>query len=545
MGLVTAAGRALAAAGNWLMRDAGLAAELPPHIYDWRWGNRYGGPSSAGMPISDRTALSIPSFNSAVSALAEALASEDWTLTRKLESGGTVPLRGPVAELISGISFAARERAITDMLVCGNSFWRFDGATFEALPRQRMTAMWHDNAVLYWQYAEPSGAMISYEPDELVAFRYRETGVVREFGVPPMAEIGDAMGVSLAARLAAASELRQGTRMRHYLTTEHRLDRAKAAEISERWATNYASPAAAGKVAVLEQALKLESVPLGNLEELQLTQLARMSDADILATLHVPPFIAGLGAGNANRSTAAEEARSFVMHGLRPLARRVANALELFLLHRGLIEPRDYVAIEFRALTAGFGVEASDADAKAIAGGFMCPNEARAERGWPPMPGGDEIFRAVNLETVAHAERRADRQDELAAAKTSGELPPGSTPPTGAGLAGHGTVSNEIDPAELEMRVSAAIMTKLAAELVSGPQEARRQAQLADWSRTLIEGLKRELHAEHEQRQAESRAAEMAAEIDETEQLAAFRDFLTGSRRHEIRAQLASRRMEG
>jgi phage portal protein BeeE len=105
-----------------------------------------------------------------------------------------------------------------------------------------------------------------------------------------------------------------------------------------------------------------------------------MSGQDICRTLHVPPFVIGI-AENASRSTSTEEMRAFVMHALRPLARRVANSLEFYLQGHGLIQERDYIDISFRSLTAGFGVEATDANAKAIAGGFMTANEARAERG--------------------------------------------------------------------------------------------------------------------------------------------------------------------
>jgi HK97 family phage portal protein len=485
----------------------------------------YGWMSTAGQAVNDRGALSVPSFASCIGVVSGALASEEWQLVRFLEDGGTMPLRGPVADLIRNISFATKERWLSDALIAGTSYLAYDAGELICLPRQHVTLWWSEEGVRSYQYLRPNRPQQSrtYAESDVALLKYREWSSVQWFGLPPMLCNSDVLGLGIAARLFQAAEMRNGSKPRGFLQTAGKIDRVKAAEIAERWSANYGGPEQAGKTAVLEQGLTYQQLQVADFEAVQMIELTRATDVDVARAFNVPPMIIG-ELGGSNRSNAAEESRSFVAHCLRPFARRVGNAIEIYLRGKGMITAADRVDISLNDLVQGYGVELHDSLSKATLGGYQTPNESRTALGLPAIAGGDQLLRPVNVEALSDVARRMDRLDALAQVK-AGELPPGSPEPEPR-LEG-------VDPATLRAEIAGDILSTLSAELMHGPQAARQRADMERWSRNLIDALKRELAAEREARQAESRAAEMAAEIDEVAEIEAFR------------AQLASRRMEG
>jgi phage portal protein BeeE len=83
--------------------------------------------------------------------------------------------------------------------------------------------------------------------------------------------------------------------------------------------------------------------------------------------------------------------QGFYKFGLRPYLERYEASIVNYLLP---IEDRNRIEVEFdfNALLRADQGERFKTFKEAIMGGFMTPNQARAEEGWIAMDGGDSLF---------------------------------------------------------------------------------------------------------------------------------------------------------
>jgi HK97 family phage portal protein len=404
----------LGEAWRTLTRDAAPAA-TPENWWAFRHGG-YGLSAIAGPPVDAHTATGLPAFTACVALISQALASEPWLVERDLPGGGASEVRNGAAAMLGRMTFAAKERLTADCLISGSGFATVAGGDLVALPWENMSLQYAGGAMRYFYLDPMTGSRIDFAPDELLILRYRNWGRLPWLGVPPLLAISDVISTGLAARLLQASEFRNGSKPAGYLSTESKLDPAKAQELGRRWAENYAGVLNSGKTAVLEQGLKYALIEPRNLAELQMAELAKHNDLDVCRAFNVPPNAVGI-IDIGNRATSVEQGRLLVSLCLAPMAARVADAVGLYLLSEAERGAGIRIGISLRDLTRGHGDELAQSLSRLVLAGVISRNEARAEIGLPGTSDTDPFVVPVNVETIEQAARRADRQDARAEAQ--------------------------------------------------------------------------------------------------------------------------------
>jgi HK97 family phage portal protein len=416
-----------------------LTRQGPPGPADdpLAWARGWNGSRSlTGLPISARGALNVPTFSACVSLISQALASEDWKVVRKLESGGTEPVESEADQLLDLLDFATKERFCADALLSGNGFLYRTDAGLTALPWESMSLQWTagPNAPppIYWYFDPLSATQIQFAFDDLCHLRYRNYGRYPWLGMPPLIASADPIALGIASRVVQAGQFQNAARISGYLTTPGKIDKQKANEMAMRWNQNYAGADAAGKTAVLEQGLEWKSLDIRNLAELQMAELQKSNDQDIARCFNVPSIV--LGEIQSNRANSQEASRMFAMLCLAPFAKRVASALELYLLSEAERQADIGIDISLRDLTQGHGSELSTSLSALTLAGIISRNEARASLGLVAVDELSQYYQPVNVETLDQAQNRNASNAADATAPTAPDvqaegLPPGNVVP--------------------------------------------------------------------------------------------------------------------
>lgn len=157
-----------------------------------------------------------------------------------------------------------------------------------------------------------------------------------------------------------------------------------ADRLKQSWQENYAGQSA-GKVAVLGDGLKFESMSINPIDAQLIDQL-RFSVEDVCRAFHVPPHL--IGASTPPNYSIEQLTSNYYSQTLQTILESIEACLD-----DGLGLPLD-IGTEFDISQLMRMDTASRFDAwnKAVGGGWMTPNEARAKENLPPVPGGDTPY---------------------------------------------------------------------------------------------------------------------------------------------------------
>ena len=189
-----------------------------------------------------------------------------------------------------------------------------------------------------------------------------------------------------------------------FLTAPGAIPPETAARIKEQWNTNYTGENS-GKVAVLGDGLEYKPVGV-SATDAQLLEQLKFTGEMICATFHVPPYKLGLGQMPTVNNVAALN-QQYYDQALQPIVEKIELRLD-----EGLELGDGYETwLDESVLVRMDTPTRLDAHNKAIAGGWMAPNEARRAEQMPPVEGGDSPFlQQQNYSLAALAKR--DAQDD-------------------------------------------------------------------------------------------------------------------------------------
>lgn len=168
------------------------------------------------------------------------------------------------------------------------------------------------------------------------------------------------------------------------ITSPGRVSDDVAKRLAEDWDNNYRGNGL-GKTAVLPQGMTWERLSLLTPEDAQLILHKQFAVADVARLFGVPPFMLA----DPSRSTfasAREATRHFAMTTLAPWCHRIERAFRQSVLGTGYA-----LKIDLDSLIKADVGELYAALLKARQGGWISPNDAREETGWPRVDGGDSI----------------------------------------------------------------------------------------------------------------------------------------------------------
>lgn len=228
------------------------------------------------------------------------------------------------------------------------------------------------------------------------------------------------------------------------LVAPGRLDDSTATRLKDYWDTNFSGITNRGKIAVLGDGLKFQSLSV-NAEEAQLIDQLKWTAETICSVFHVPPYKVGVGAMPSYNNVQALN----VEYYSQCLQRLIEDA-ELC-LDEGLECPKGTgTEFDLDGLLRMDTLSQIDSIGKAISAGFLAPNEGRKKVDLKPVKGGDQPYlQQQNFSLEALAKR--DAKDDPTAT-----VQPGSAITTGPAVSKE---NEELDGFQIE-----ALLTKGKAE---------------------------------------------------------------------------------
>lgn len=237
-----------------------------------------------------------------------------------------------------------------------------------------------------------------YPADQIVYFR--GYGLDQDAGISPLESLRRTLREEHAASEMREQVMRNGARVSGYL-----LRPADAPEWSDAardrfkrsWHSQYSGNGpGAGGTPVLEDGMTF--VPASqSARDLQYIEARKLTREEVASAYHVPPPMVGL-LENATFSNITEQHKMLYQDTLGPWLTMIQEEIELQLM--GDFEPapeRFYVEFNLREKLTGSFEERADAIQKAVGGPTMTVNEARALDNRPPLDGGDELIRPLNV----------------------------------------------------------------------------------------------------------------------------------------------------
>jgi HK97 family phage portal protein len=156
------------------------------------------------------------------------------------------------------------------------------------------------------------------------------------------------------------------------------------------WARSYGGPGNAGAPLILEEGTGWEKLDIAHADQVQLTQVSEWLVSEVARFFNVSP-VKLHQLGRATWGNLETLNRDHVITSLGPWISKRDAEIDLKLLGPG----RHCRHVVDRLLTADTSTR-FEAWGKALAAGWMTPNEIRRREDLPPLPGGDDLHRPLN-----------------------------------------------------------------------------------------------------------------------------------------------------
>lgn len=253
-----------------------------------------------------------------------------------------------------------------------------------------------------WHVKFPEAPATVELPGEMVVHQHGWNPMDARVGVSPVASLKGILAEQLHAFSFRSQLWQRGGRVGSYLTRpadapEWDPDARKKfkRDFSSAWSGDSGSKA--GGVPLLEDGMELKRVGFAAREE-QFVEASQLSLQTVAAAYYVNPAMVGL-LENANYSNVREFRRMLYGETLGPTLESIAQKLTARLLPLLEIpnDGRTVIAFDIETRTAGTFEETAPVISQATGGPWMTPNEGRARMGLPPIEGGEELVKPLNL----------------------------------------------------------------------------------------------------------------------------------------------------
>lgn len=205
-------------------------------------------------------------------------------------------------------------------------------------------------------------------------------------GLSPVYACGHAalLGLKIMRNTEVFAE--SGSMIGGLLVAPGKISEQTAKRLEDHWNANYAGAENAGKVAAIGDGLKFEKPNIMSALDAQIIEQLKWGDEKVCATLHVPPYMAGVGPLPSYNNVEALGLQYYSQ-----CLQILFESLELCLTE-GLATSPYEVEMDISGLRRMDSVQAMEEATKGVLGGIYKPNEARARRGLKPVPGGDQVY---------------------------------------------------------------------------------------------------------------------------------------------------------
>lgn len=369
---------------------------------NWPAGLTLGGSvdTDAGVAISGLTALQSSGIWACVRIRAQMMGHFPLVVYRKTPAGAEVLEKHPLYRMLHDspneymTSMEWRQSLSVNFDLFGNAFALKNQigdrvVALDPLSSQAMSIK-KENGRLFYDYTE-DGKVKRYTPDQILHLRnFSLDGIV---GLNPIEQERHAIGLSIAQQKFGSALYKNGGRPAGVLEHPGGLPPEAVKRLRESWEGIHASPENAGKVAILWEGMKYNSIGLspGDMVYIEARQFQL---AEIARIYGVPPhLIADLS--RATFSNIEHQTLEFLIFNVAPMCVLWEQRLKKSLLAK---EPGVYVKLNVSALMRGDAKARSEYYSSMTQNGIMSRDECRELEELPRRGGAaDELTVQSNM----------------------------------------------------------------------------------------------------------------------------------------------------
>lgn len=399
------------------------------------------GPTSAGRPVTERSAMQMTAVYACVRILSEAIAGlplhvyhyeDDGRRSKALEHPLYVLLHDePNPEMTS---FVFRETLMTHLLLWGNAYaqvirnGRGDVVGLYPLMPNRMQVGRNNKGELEYTYTRSGDEPDVDQPRKVTltaadVLHIPGLGFDGLVGYSPIAMAKNAIGLAIATEEYGASFFANGAAPGGVL--EHPGTIKDPARVRESWQSTFGGSRNSNKIAVLEEGMKYTPIGISP-EQAQFLETRKFQINEIARIFRIPPHMVG-DLEKSSFSNIEQQSLEFVKYTLEPWVIRWEQAITKALLNPAE-KPHVFVTFNLEGLLRGDYVSRMSGYATARQNGWMSANDIRALENLdliPPEAGGDLYLVNGNMLPLGLAGAYAQTKDATEPEPESESLPEG------------------------------------------------------------------------------------------------------------------------
>lgn len=239
-----------------------------------------------------------------------------------------------------------------------------------------------------------------FPSDQVVYFRGYSSD--QDVGASPLEALRQILMEDWAGSQMREQVMRNGARVSGYIKRPPKNESGEWSKdarkrFREQWQDQYVGDGSkAGGTPILEDGM--EFIPASQTaKELQYVESRKLTREEVAAAYFIPPPMVGI-LDKASFSNITEQHKMLYQDTLGPWLTMIQDEIKLQLIPDFESKPHDFYAeFNLREKLSGSFVERQDAITKAVGGPTMTINEARALDNRPPIDGGDELIRPLNV----------------------------------------------------------------------------------------------------------------------------------------------------
>lgn len=395
-----------------ILEGSGLRAQSQPSPLDDFWYRPAGslGPSSAGVAVTQDTALRISTVWACATLISEAIGSLPLITYRRTADGGKERATNhPLYELLHDTPNGGRQTApefvaLLQMwaLLRGNGYARIRSGPrgpVDSLEVLSPDWCWPDLATdgtLRYRVHDPlTGRQEIVNSDDILHLKGPSLDGI--WGLSVIAHARTSLGLTIAAEEYGARFFGQGARPGGILTTDQQLKEATVKRIGEQWQELFGGVGNSHKTAVLEQGITYQPVAM-TMEDAQFLATREFEVSDIARWFRVPEPLIGITSKGTVWGTGIESmGNHFLTYCLLPWLNRWESIIRAKLI----LAPQTYFA-EFLVDGLLRADTATRYAAYAVGRnwGWLSVNEVRAHENMNPIDGGDDYLQPLNMQPL-------------------------------------------------------------------------------------------------------------------------------------------------
>jgi HK97 family phage portal protein len=341
------------------------------------------------------SAMQLSAVWSCVKLLAETVASLPINVYKITENGRKVDKNNDLQLLFSSkvnryqtkVEFF--ETVILNLVVNGNAYCliqRFGDKIVGLLPlmadQMRVTLM-ADGSITY-EYYQDAGVTV-FSEKSIWHLKLMGNGII---GLSPLDHQKRTLGIAQAAENAVTKIYKNGAKPSGVLTLDKFLTEPQREQIRNKFYS--LSSGNQDRLMVLEGGMKWESVSLSP-QDIELLASRQFQISEICRWYGVPSVMVNDTSSTTVWGSGIEKiVAGFYKITLRPILEKIEASIVANLIPASATQRE--VEFDFNALTRGDTKTRYESYRTGIQGGFLMPDEARAQEGLPPAEGGNKLY---------------------------------------------------------------------------------------------------------------------------------------------------------